>query len=84
MLTKRDRTAHYKAIEDIQRTRVTNLRKAMESAGDWEKLGRFIGQNPVFLKQLASANAQRSIGEKLARKIEFDLGVPQGWLDQRH
>ena len=84
MLTKRDHTALYKQLQELQRTRVANLRKAMQSAGDWEKLGRLVGQNPLFLAQLAGEHAQRAIGEKLARKLEFDLGVPAGWLDQRH
>jgi hypothetical protein len=84
MLTKRDRTALYKQIQDLQRLRAKNLRLAMEHAGTWEGLGRLIGQNPTFLKQLASENPQRQIGERLARKIEFDLGVPSGWLDQKH
>lgn len=84
MLTKRDRTALYKQIEEQRRLRAKNLRYAMEQAGDWEALGRLIGQNPVFLKQLAGDNPQRSIGERLARKIEFDMGVAAGWLDQAH
>jgi hypothetical protein len=84
MLTKRDRTALYKQIQETQRTRVANLRKAMQSAGGWEELGRFVGQNPTFLKQLAGENPQRAIGEHLARKLEFDLGVAAGWLDVRH
>jgi hypothetical protein len=84
MLTQRDRNAYYKQIQEVQRTRAANLRKAMESAGGWEQLGRFVGLAPAFLRQMASANAQRAIGERLARKIECALGVPAGWLDIRH
>jgi hypothetical protein len=84
MLTKRDRTALYKQIQETQRTRALNVRAAMHSAGGWEELGHLCGLSPAFLKQIASDNAQRSIGERLARKLEFDLGVPKGWLDSRH
>jgi hypothetical protein len=84
MLTQRDRTALYKQIEEVRRTRVENLRKAMAAARGWDALGRLLGMNPTFLKQMAGDHAQRAIGERLARKIEFDLGLPAGWLDQRH
>jgi hypothetical protein len=82
MLTKRDRTAYYKQLQETQRARVANLKAAMESAGGVEQLGKFVGQNPNFL--IALISEKRAIGEKLARKLEFDLGVPQGWLDTRH
>jgi hypothetical protein len=84
MLTKRDRTAYYKQIEETQRTRIDNVRRAMRAAGGWEPLGRLTGQNPMFLRQMCGDYAQRAIGERLARKLEFDLGVPKGWLDIRH
>jgi len=84
MLTKRDRTAMLKALETTRRTRAANLAIAAEKAGGWEALGKLCAQSPDFLKNLAGPQPQRDIGEKLARRIEFDLGVPQGWLDQRH
>lgn len=84
MLTKRDHRALYKQLQETQRIRVENLRKAALSAGGWEQLGKFVALSPVFLRQTAGAHPQRAIGERLARKLEFDLGVPAGWLDQRH
>jgi hypothetical protein len=84
MRTKKEQTAMYKALEEIQRNRAANLNKAMLSAGSWEQLGKFVAMDPVFLKQICGPNAQRAIGEKLARKLEFRLGVPACWLDVRH
>jgi hypothetical protein len=84
MLTQRDRSALNKQIEDMYRQRALNLALAMEHAGGWAQLGRLCGQSADFLKQLASSRPQRRVGEHLARKIEFDLGVPKGWLDEKH
>lgn len=41
-----------------------------------------IGIPPSQLSQLASNNAVRNIGDKIARRIETKLDLPYGWLDQ--
>jgi hypothetical protein len=84
MRTKRDHTAIYKQIQELQRTRIDNLRKAAESAGGWEKLAKFLGVSQPFLSQLCGPNPARAFSEKVARKFEESMGVPFGWLDTRH
>lgn len=56
----------------------------MELAGGWEELGRFVGVNPNWLRQMAGDNPSRDISEKTARRLEFDFGQPPGWLDVKH
>jgi hypothetical protein len=84
MRTKRDNTAMYKAIQELQRTRIDNLRKAAQSAGGWEKLAKFLGVSQPFLSQLCGPNPARAFSEKVARNFEQSLGVPFGYLDIRH
>lgn len=87
MLTKKDRTAQYKAIEELRLRRVRNLRQlsmAYGAEGNWAELGRQCGQSSTFLIALAGPNPRRNIGEKLARDLETALRLPTGWLDKTH
>ena len=84
MLTKRDRTAFHKRVEEIQRRRAANIRYAMAHAGGWDELGLVVGKSGAFLRQMAGDNPQRQIGERLARQLEVELGLPLGWMDEKH
>lgn len=84
MRTRRDQNAFYKQLEELQRTRIGNLRAAAASAGGLEKLAKFLGVSQPYLSQLCSPNPARMFSEKVARKFEARLGVPFGWFDQRH
>lgn len=84
MLTKRDRNAAYKALEEVQRLRIANVRLAMSLLGDWPDLAKATGQQAQFLKSIAGDNPVRTIGEKLARSLEFSLGLPALWMDSKH
>jgi hypothetical protein len=82
--TQRDRVAGYKAIEEVQRVRIENIRFCMEQAGSWHELARWTGMQATFLCQVAGPNPKRSVGEQLARSLEFSLGLPALWMDAKH
>jgi len=84
MLTKRDRIAGYKALEEVFKTRRANIARFKEVAGSWNDLARLCGQSPQLLVNIAGPNPNRSISERLARALEDALQLPAGWLDQRH
>lgn len=61
--------------------RQRNLRALIKDAGGPTPLAHRLGHaGPSYLSQLA--NAHRPITEKAARKLESDLGLPEGWLDE--
>jgi hypothetical protein len=84
MLTKRDRTAMYKGLEEVQRLRIANVRFCQQTAGSWEELARWSGKSAQLLVNVAGPHPRRSIGESLARSLEFSLGLPALWFDQKH
>jgi hypothetical protein len=84
MLTKRDRKAGYKAIQEVQRTRAQNIRYWRDRAGGWTQLGKLTGMDPHRLMAVAGPNPTRQIGEMLARDLETNWGLPKGWLDMSH
>jgi hypothetical protein len=84
MLTKRDRTALQKAVEAVFKVRRENLHALMIRAGGWTELGKWTAQSAAFLVACAGPNPSRTIGEKLARSLEVNLGLKSGWLDQSH
>lgn len=61
--------------------RQRNLRNLIKDAGGPTPLAHRLGHaGPSYLSQLA--NAHRPITEKTARKLEHDLGLPDGYLDE--
>ena len=84
MLTKRDRVAAYKLIEEVQRCRYANVRLLLERAGGVTPLARMAGVSIALLNNIGGPNPTRQIGEYLARKLELSLGLGRGWLDEKH
>lgn len=84
MLTKRDRNEAYKKIEKLQRLRAANVRKCKEAAGGWTELAAWTGLSTNLLIGVAGENPIRSIGERLARRFEIALALPDNWLDEEH
>jgi hypothetical protein len=84
MLTKRDRTAVYKVLQEVQRNRIANLQTVAENVGGWAALARMIGMNPNLLSMMAGSNPTRTFSEVQARRIEVMAGLAPGWLDQKH
>lgn len=71
------------SISDVRRA---NIRALVEERGGLSKLSRALGyKNPSFLSQMTSATgATREVTERSARRIEEALGLPTGYLDERH
>jgi len=84
MLTKRDRIAAYKQIEELRRRRAANVRTLRDRAQGWTELAQLAGTSVQLLVNIAGPNPTRTIGEHLARKLELSLCLPSGWLDQKH
>lgn len=64
-------------IQDIRRENLTRL---VEQYGSQRKLSDATGLAPTYIHQMLSSI--RGIGEKTARKIEINTGLPDGWLDK--
>lgn len=87
MLTKRDRTAAYKVIEELYRRRADNIAALLEPAGpfvSWVQLAKASGFNMQMLVMMAGPGRTRMITEFQARRFEIALGLPVNWLDQKH
>lgn len=61
--------------------RLTQLRKLVEKYGSQRELAGALNIAPNQISQWINGN--RSIGEKLARRIESNLKLPYGWMDGR-
>lgn len=60
--------------------RIEALREVMESRGlNASDLGRLTGKQPSYFYGLLAGS--KSFGEKIARSLEEDLGLPRGHLD---
>ena len=74
---------------DIKQIRLTNLRTLIAEAGTIANLARLSGTAPAYLSQITnglptSTGRPRSVGDKLARKLEQALDKPYGWMDTSH
>lgn len=66
---------------DIYAQRKAALKKIAERVGGNTKLADKLGYSTGFLSQIIGPSAHRTIGEKLARKIEAKLKMKRGSLD---
>lgn len=70
----------------INHVRRSNLTALIEERfeGNRAAFSRAVGKNPNLVNLILSKNPeyQRNIGEKLARDVEKQLSLPNGWLDQ--
>ncbi len=64
--------------------RVSNLKRLIDQWGGPTSLAKKLKHsNGSFLSHLAGPRPSRDISERTARKIEKQLNLPHGWLDQR-
>jgi hypothetical protein len=84
MLTKSDRRAARKALENTRRMRIANLRSLGALYDSAAAFARALGLEPTFLSQIAGPHPRRNIGEELARDLEARLKLPFGYLDAAH
>lgn len=67
---------------EINIIRRLNLRKLLEQYGGQRELAEAADIAANQLNHLIGPNPIRNIGEKLARKIELNLGLDEGFLDK--
>jgi SOS-response transcriptional repressor LexA len=72
---------------DIKQIRLRNLRMLIVEAGTIANLARLSSTAPAYLSQIlnslpTSTGRPRSVGDKLARKLESAMDKPYGWMDQ--
>jgi len=72
---------------DIKQIRLRNLRMLVREAGTIANLARLSSTAPAYLSQIlnslpTSTGRPRSVGDKLARKLESAMDKPYGWMDQ--
>ena len=71
-----------KQIEHLHDIRRANMRQLISTWGGSTSLALRLGHsNGSYLAQIAGPRPVRTIGEKAARGIEQQLGLPEGWLD---
>ena len=74
---------------DIKQIRLRNLRSLIAMSGTIANLARMSETAPAYLSQIlnslpTSTGKPRSLGDKLARKLEQALNKPYGWMDKDH
>jgi SOS-response transcriptional repressor LexA len=72
---------------DIKQIRLRNLRILIGEAGTIANLARLSNTAPAYLSQIlnslpTSTGRPRSVGDKLARKLELAMNKPYGWMDR--
>ena len=81
MLTTQDRRDKYSAIQTTFHSRAKNLRRIIDVLG-WHRAARITGKSIQLLKQVCGDNKCRTIGDTLARELEFTLRLSPHGLDQ--
>ena len=74
---------------DIKQIRLSNLRTLISESGTIANLARLSETAPAYLSQIlnslpTSTGKPRSVGDKLARKLEQALNKSYGWMDKDH
>jgi len=69
---------------DIKTIRRMNVRLLEKEVGTLTALATLAGSKQSYLSQCVGKGAFRSIGDDLARRLEFATGKPQGWMDESH
>lgn len=72
--------------KDIRKANLEHLlEKHLATSGNTKaSFAEALGISAPQLSQLLGEKSVRNVGDKMARKIEFALGFPNGWLDSMH
>lgn len=72
------------AAMSVHEFRKTNLERLIKDYGDGiiERFAALADQNPSYLSQIRTGN--RGMGNRVARRIETTLGLPDAWMDVNH
>ena len=73
--------------QTVQAIRYRKLQQLLqECSGNQAELARRAATNPAYISQILNntkmpSGKPRSVGERLARKLERAFGKPEGWMD---
>lgn len=76
--------SHYKGAMDIKEIRRENLRLLAKDKGGQARLAELLGMSLSYLGQIIGKNPVKGIGDAIARRVEKELELPHGWMDQAH
>lgn len=74
----------YKGAMDIKEIRRENLRLLAKEKGGQARLAEMLGMSLSYLGQIIGKNPVKGIGDAIARRVEKELELPHGWMDQAH
>lgn len=74
---------------NIEEIRLKNLKALVEKSGSIAEVSRKTGTAESYLGQVinrlpSSTGKPRSLGSKVARRIEHAYNKPSGWMDKEH
>lgn len=63
-----------------------NLIRLVEehSNGNRSEFARLVGVQSTYISQICSENATKKMGAEIARRIEMNLNLPEGWMSLPH
>ena len=69
---------------DVKEIRRINLEYLISKAGSVNEFAVLIDTAPNYVTQLKNGSANKTMGDKFARKVEEALNKPFGWMDKMH
>jgi hypothetical protein len=66
----------------IQQNRLWNFRQVVKAAGGNNAAADILKVRSSYMTQIVGPNPKRSIGDRMAEKIEAKFGLPSGTLDR--
>lgn len=69
-------------MEEIIKIRHGNLEYLLKKYESGANLGRLTGISSNYLSHVKCG--RRNLGDRLARKIETHLGLPNNWMDKKN
>lgn len=69
-------------VMDVKEIRRLNLEYLIASVGSIKKLADIVDSDPNYVSQIKNKNANKTMGDRFARKIEKSFQKPHGWMDK--
>ena len=69
---------------NIRNIRLQNMIKLIEQCGKQSVFADRVGMQSNEVSQIKNPSTKRNIGDSLARRIESEFGLSEGWMDQYH
>tara|TARA_B100000929_G_C15372937_1_gene375048 strand:+ start:267 stop:719 length:453 start_codon:yes stop_codon:yes gene_type:complete len=69
-------------VMDVKEVRRLNLEYLIASAGSVKRIAEILGSNASYISQVRNGNANKTMGDSTARRLEKAFGKPHGWMDK--